>query len=149
MYFVLSIGFHWGNKMIDTKTGNVSLDNGVQFGATTVVEDLSSQAEVEKVVENGIYQTYALRGVSLAGESIALLFMFEQNVLRSVDFGCSAGRSSWADVSVERERQRKRQNDQLLVKLLKARAPYKFSWGTIESTLDVKTGDASIVLRYR
>jgi len=132
--------------MIDIKTGNVRLDNGFEFGITTTVADLVGS---EKVVDNGTYQTYALRGESLAGEAVALLFMFEQGVLQTVRFGCSAGQASWADVSADQTRKEKAQNDQLLMTLLKTKAPHKFSWGSIESTLDAKTGDASIILSYR
>jgi hypothetical protein len=78
----------------------------------------------------------------------ALVLLFNQNVLEEIVMGFSEREITWADWSMEQEKQRKQMHDELLREQLNS-PPYDFSWGTVTSVVDPHDSSARIILRYR
>lgn len=136
--------------MIDKHTGRIRFDGGLMVTPLTLIDDLAQFLDMEKdaVIANGPWKTFSIRNMSLAGRPISLSILFEDNRIRELHLSCESGYRSWDDYSFAKESQTKVANDQLLEELLGMKPPQSFSWGIIESSLDIKSGDAGIVVRY-
>ncbi len=136
--------------MIDTKTGEICFDSGFCLNPLTTIKDLSHYVDVakDKIVDNGLWKSYVIRNISLAGHLVSLSVSFEDDRIKALHISCSSGLESWADYSHDNQSIAKTTNDKLLEELFDCNSPYQFSWGIAESSFDTKTGDACIVITY-
>jgi len=150
VYCFLFTRYPWDTEMINVQTGQISFDGGVTISPLTVIDDLCDSVDLEgdKMLENGCWKTFLVRGRSLAGRPVSFLALFENGGIRSLHVSCVSGFDSWAEHSTANESEVKAANDKLLEELLGREPPYRFPWGTAESVFDSKTGDAVIVIRY-
>ncbi len=136
--------------MIDTKLGRIYFDSGFCLNPSTTIDDLCHYVDVakDKIVENGLWKSYVIRNISIAGHPVSLSVSFKGDRIQILHLSCSSGLESWADYSSDNQFTVKMTNDKLLEELFGRNAPYRFSWGIAESSIDTKTGDACIVITY-
>lgn len=134
--------------MIDPKTGCVTIGKHSVPASLRYTEFLGSELSVlaTPVVRNSPWTSYALR---LETADLILQFYGEKLAWISVcvhlsDEDPAAGWGAWSSA---KESLRKQLHDQLLVGDVGS-SNRKFPWGEVDSILDPKTGDASIVARY-
>jgi hypothetical protein len=141
--------------MIDSTTGQVQLpSDGIRIGPLLtreqfLVSPLANQCG--ELVRNEPHCSFALPRVRFAGHSFAWSLWFRGSVLQRVSIQCADAEfgSSWSDWSEDRELARKRSHDALLSANLGQDWSHKnFSWGTVSSSCDLKSGLSSIEVTY-
>ena len=80
-------------------------------------------------------------------DGVGAVAYFKDNRLKHIDLAFSLAADNSGEWSKEREQQRQEMHDDWL-RLELGAPPYRFSWGTIMSDIDVKTGDSSIFVSY-
>lgn len=78
---------------------------------------------------------------------IGAVAYFKDDRLKHVDFGFRMPTDSNNEWTSEGEKLRQAKHDAWLRTEL-GEPPYKFNWGAVESSIDVKTGDSSIFVTY-
>jgi len=133
--------------MIDKRTGHIRLDKGGKPLLPGEPEDVFLGAHERRatlVVENGEFRTYAIAFPHATAQAC-----FRANRLWMVAIELDGeGDSGWSSWSPESEQRRDRLHAELLRQDLNE-PPYRFGWGTVESTRDPRTGDSKIVVTYR
>ncbi len=103
----------------------------------------------ERTAWEGGGHSYAQYILKLGSElqAFGILLTFEDASLRYVDIASRVPDVPLAARSGHSEKRRKTEHDRILKRWL-GRPPYRFGWGSVESELDPKTGDASITISY-
>jgi hypothetical protein len=104
-----------------------------------------------ELVHNGPYSMFDLPRVRFGAHQFAWSLSFRGSVLQSVSIACVDAEfgSSWSDWSAERELARKRLHDSLLESVLGAGwQQQQFTWGTVYSAFDEKSGGSNIGVTY-
>jgi|ERR1019366_6590710 hypothetical protein len=127
---------------LNTKDGRLEVDSFFIYPGLTLNEfgALSGVVDIEKIVENGSYASFGIKGVDDYCAAIAVYF-FEQIVERVVIFlGERYGFPPFIVTSEERA-----EIDRLIKKLGGAK---KYDWGSVEVADDPKGGSISVLVRY-
>ena len=137
--------------MINTKTGEILLGDWPSVSSKTVLNDLTQLKDfkMDLTVENGIYKRFFIGQVQIAKTDFFASLAFESDRLKSISLSLAAEHaSSWGDWSHEKEKKTKVLHNKFLQEQFNSVPPYKLAWGSVESCLDVKTGDARIIVTY-
>jgi hypothetical protein len=143
------------HAMIERATGQIQFSSdGIRIGPSLSREEFLASpfaAKCRELVRNEPYCSFALPTVQFDGRSFAWSLWFRGSVLESVSIACSDPEfgSSWADWSEEHEIARKGLHDSLLTTVLGAYwQQQRFTWGSVDSTFDQRSGGSSIGVRY-
>lgn len=137
------------NKLAEGKlqadTWKVYIDSQTQED-----ELLSSElrGDVRLLVQNGDYRSYYTSAYKIKGKEFSISFFFKQSRLAAISLSPASQNPSWENAEYHELEKSKRANDRWLQDKFGIKAPKKFSWGTIESTIDPRGGFSEIVLRY-
>jgi hypothetical protein len=115
----------------------------------------------ENDMKNG-YRWYYFKPISICNRNIRFYLCFHNEELDSVHF-CEAGVEfplSWEDWSESAEIKRKLNHDHFLKQILKQKpdqdslkpypsTEYEYKWGTILSCYDPRSGQSSVIIRYK
>jgi len=141
--------------MIERTTGQIQFpSDGIRIAPSLSREHFLASplaAQCRELVRNELYCSFALPTVQFDGRSFAWSLWFRGSVLQSVSIACSAPEfgSSWSDWSEERELALKRLHDSLLESAFGADwQQQRFTWGSVYSVFDPKSGGSSIGVRY-
>ncbi len=137
--------------IIDKTTGQLKLANDFIVDATKTPNQLLNyfgQTNIEiRDVQTG-WKHYSVRNLKVYDNYFIFTFLFEKDILKRISFVVDNKfiTGTWADWSKEKELQKQAYyNDWLTKEVGNER---KFSWGTIASYYDDKSGGASISLKY-
>jgi hypothetical protein len=136
--------------MIDSATGQIRLPlDRIQIGSSLTREQFLASPLAERCRElvcNEPYCSFALPTVQFNNHTFAWSLWFCGSVLQRVLIQCADVEfgSSWSDWSEEREKSRKQLHDSLIRSLL----GQDFSWGSVYSDYDSKSGFSSIGVVY-
>src|SRR5262249_50078556 len=142
--------------MIARATGEIQFpSDGVRIGPSLTRDQfLASQLAREscELVSSESHCTFGLPPVQFEAHKFVWSLSFRGSVLQSVSIACDDpefGSSSWSDWSEEREISRKRFHDSLLESILGADWPQqRFTWGSVYSVFDQKSGGSNIGVTY-
>jgi hypothetical protein len=136
--------------MIDPSNGTFSIDDAEISVSPllTMAEFLSSTLGkgAQSRGSNDGWSRWNFR-TTVHGRKFAFTLFFHGRGLSMVHFAPIVGNESWANWSVGAEQTRKLEYDRLLVEILGS-PPYEFPWGSATAGIDLKTGDACMVVRY-
>lgn len=129
---------HTSDGTIEFARGSVSRDtNKAEFLASRLGRD------AETAVEKAPYATYRIRPESGIGTTLS----FKQQTLLDVGWAIDLPGETANDWSVESELRRKQLHDDWLLKELGA-PPYRYAWGSIDSSYDDKGCASAIIVTY-
>ena len=139
--------------MIDHTTGSLHFDDeAIRIApgltrAAFLASPLGARAEMW--VQNEPHCAYRAQARS-RGKRFVLVLRFQGENVHSVEVALTGDRwgASWDDWSEARERDRQRAHDAWLRGHL-GPPPYDYTWGTVESCYDERSGASMIVVRYQ
>jgi hypothetical protein len=141
--------------MIARATGEIQFpSDGVRISPSLTREEFLASGLARgsrELVRNEPHCTFALPAVQFDAHQFAWSLSFHGSHLRSVSIACADPEfgSSWSDWSEERERARKQCHDSLLASVLGADwSRQRFTWGSVYSVFDQKSGGSSIGVTY-
>ncbi|MFC3123053.1 hypothetical protein [Agaribacter flavus] len=127
-------------------------DWNVELSANTSENELLSSElknDLGKLVHNGEFRSYYTSKYDVQGKSFVFRIYFESGVLKSVALSPVSGQPSWDAVEEAKLKQDKDDNDKWLLDKFSLKAPSSFTWGVLESVLDMKGGSSKIIMRFK
>lgn len=142
--------------MIDPTSGQIQFpSDGIRIDPSLSREHFLASpfaAQCRELIGNEPYCSFALPTTQFDGRSFVWSLWFRGSVLQKVSIACSApefGSSSWSDWTEDREIARKQLHDSLLASSLGADwSRQRFTWGSVYSVFDPKSGGSSIGVTY-
>ena len=137
--------------MIDIKNGRIkfNIDSDLIKNGLTKSEFMKSVLfdEVLKT-DDYAYTNYYLKLQHIGLETFTVDLLFNENdVIDSVYISMRDSIPHWENWSKDEELKLKVKHDRWLADYI-GLPPYKYSWGTIESVIDIHDNTSSIVIRY-
>ncbi|WP_261845090.1 hypothetical protein [Aliamphritea ceti] len=104
---------------------------------------------ISPVVINDIYKSYKTNPILFYGELVAFTLYFENDLIVKVSMYIKKDSGSvWLLDTKQNEMDNVQYQDKWLFGILKAKSPYIYQWGRIESIYDQRAGYSSVVIRY-
>lgn len=118
---------------------------------TTENEFLSSELknEIKPLVINSEYRSYYTGAYEMCGKRFSFRVYFKSGVLILVSLLPVPEEVSWDNTERSTLENTKKENDVWLMSQFGITTPCKYSWGSIESTVDSRGGFSSIVIHYK
>jgi hypothetical protein len=133
---------------IDRTTGQVELES-VTLGPFTDRRsflDTAPGIASRNSVNNRQWSTYTFSTNESEGDFV-INVVFCEDSLSEIRLSKGDSTSSWSDWSQNRELNRKKIHDRLLMQVL-GEGPYRYSWGEVMSIFDEKAGASEVIIRY-
>jgi len=138
---------------LDFRTGVVSFSES-EFSIGPSVcrsEFLSSHlaSNATPMVQHERYHSYSIGRHELRGRAFAISIFFESESLYSIHFSpVDPNVSSLAALTPEKLGEMQTSNESWLLREFGIETPASFAWGTVETTVDLKTLNAPIVWSF-
>ncbi|MDD2592509.1 MAG: hypothetical protein PHN21_06870 [Erysipelotrichaceae bacterium] len=137
--------------MIDINNGGLKLN----IDSKTIRKGLTKNEFKESVIFDEVltideygYTRYYLKLQKIGTVAFTVVIYFDKNdIIDSVSFSMQETIPLWENWSKDEEQKLKIKHDEWLANCL-GLPPYKYSWGTIESVIDIHDNTSSIVIRY-
>ncbi len=133
--------------------GKIKADKwGFEITSKTSENDfLSSEIknDIHILVDNGDYKSYYTEPYEVYSKLFVFRVYFEKGLLVSITLSPAGKKPSWDNVEKDALLLDKANNDNWLKNQFSILAPTSFSWGTLESVLDLRGGSSTLVLRYK
>ena len=140
--------------MIDINTGELCVDGSEckidpSLHKDTFLESKFGQGAQELVSNEG-WSTFKINPCSIKENIFLVGLTFYENKVSELSLIHIAPNEihTWANYTVEKEKDRKVIHDEYLKKNF-GKSPYQFPWGQIISVFDEKGGFSEIVIRYK
>jgi hypothetical protein len=134
--------------MIDRTTGTLRFDDGTELLPRMQISSVVSRsASLSKVIDNDRYLSFRLAPLYYAGEAVSVLLSFVDGILSNVSLAKGSG-AQWNVESLPNRQKLRQAYDECLHDMLGSEPPYSFSWGEVSTSVDVKSGMISVLVRY-